>query len=204
VFEADRLLVAQLLNHDQQAFQRFYETYAYRMAAFVMRRSGSNREAAEDVVQNAMVRALRGLSQYRGDASLFTWLCQICRSELADQRRKAGRRPVVVSMDADLAVATTVAAMPAATEFELGSAGGDGVLGSAVANALRRLPARYVRVLEMKYGDDLTVEQIGRELNLTLSATQSLLVRAREAFRSVWQDEKIDGLTAADPVGDHG
>jgi RNA polymerase sigma-70 factor, ECF subfamily len=204
VFESDQLLVAQLLDGDQQAFQRFYETYAYKMAAFVMRRSGSNREAAEDIVQNAMIRAMRGLSQYRGEASLFTWLCQICRSELADQRRKTTRRPVVVSMEADVAVTTAVAAMPAATEFEFGQEAGEGALGASVASAMRQLPERYIRVLELKYGDDLSVEQIGHELALTVSATQSLLVRAREAFRAVWRDERIETMTIAAPASDHG
>jgi RNA polymerase sigma-70 factor (ECF subfamily) len=208
VFETDRRLVAQLLGDDQQAFQQFYETYAHKMATFVMRRSSSNRAAAEDIVQNAMIRALRGLSQYRGEASLFTWLCQICRSELADQHRKATRRPAVVSMHANAAVATAVATaiapVPSAAEFEFGLEVSEGALGASVASALGQLPARYVRVLELKYGDDLSVEQIGHELALTVSATQSLLVRAREAFRSVWRDERIAGPTSADTVTDDG
>jgi RNA polymerase sigma-70 factor (ECF subfamily) len=204
VFEADRQLVARLLDGEQPAFRDFYDKYAYKMAAFVMRRSGSNRAAAEDIVQSAMVRALRALSQYRGEASLLTWLCQICRNELADQRRKSARRPILVSMDSDVAVAAKVAAMPSVTKFDFDAQATDRTLADSVANAMRQLPEHYVRVLELKYGDDLSVEQISLELALSFSATQSLLVRAREAFRSVCRDERIEGMTTAGPATDHG
>jgi RNA polymerase sigma-70 factor, ECF subfamily len=204
VFEADRQLVARLLDGEQPAFRAFYDKYAYKMAAFVMRRSGSNRAAAEDIVQGAMVRALRALSQYRGEASLLTWLCQICRNELADQRRKSARHPKLVSMDSDVAVAAMVAAMPSETEFDFNAQATNRALADSVANAMCQLPEHYVRVLELKYGDDLSVEQISHELALSFSATQSLLVRAREAFRSVCRDERIERMTTASPATDHG
>ena len=40
-----------------------------------------------------MINAMRGLGPFRGGSSLFTWLCQICRNQLADARRKAARQP---------------------------------------------------------------------------------------------------------------
>jgi RNA polymerase sigma-70 factor (ECF subfamily) len=59
---------------------------------------------------------------------------------------------------------------------------------------LETLPEHYARALEAKYGDGLSVEEIARQLGLTVVATQSLLARARETFRKLWQARFNDGL----------
>ena len=56
----------------------------------------------------------------------------------------------------------------------------------AVVRVLEALPERYARALEAKYGDGLAVEDIARLLGLSTVAAQSLLARARAAFREHW------------------
>jgi RNA polymerase sigma factor (sigma-70 family) len=58
----------------------------------------------------------------------------------------------------------------------------------AVIRALNALPERYALALEAKYGDGLSVKEIGDLLGLTPIATQSLLARARELFRTRWRE----------------
>ena len=53
--------------------------------------------------------------------------------------------------------------------------------------AINRLPAHYARVLELRFGDELTVPEIARLLQVSESAAESQLVRARHAFRAEWQ-----------------
>jgi RNA polymerase sigma-70 factor (ECF subfamily) len=186
LYEEDRALVDRLLAGDERAFREFFDMHAQRLAAFVMRRTGADPAVAEDVVQNAMIRAVRGLHNYRGEASLHTWLCTICRSEIVDRRRKEGRQPRLISMDGDEAVGGTVAQMHAASEFDFGPTVGEPDRAELVAATLSRLPQRYVSILELKYGDGSSVEEIARSLGLTPTAAQSLLARAREAFRDAW------------------
>jgi RNA polymerase sigma-70 factor, ECF subfamily len=186
VFEEDRQLARQLANGDQRAFRAFFDSYVPVLAAFVMRRSKLDHASAEDVVQNVLIRALRAMPGYRGEASLLTWLCQICRSELADGRRKLGRRPTTVSMDSDPSAAAVVEQLRATGELELERE----ALSTDEATALRvleRLPERYACVLEWKYGDDMSVEQIARQMGISVTAAQSLLARARDAFRELWR-----------------
>jgi DNA-directed RNA polymerase specialized sigma24 family protein len=52
---------------------------------------------------------------------------------------------------------------------------------------LKDLPANYALVLEAKYGDGLSVEAIALQLGLTEIAVQSVLARARDAFRRRWR-----------------
>ena len=179
-------MARQLASGDQRAFRGFFDSYVPVLAAFVMRRSKLDHSSAEDVVQNVLIRALRAMPGYRGEASLLTWLCQICRSELADRRRKAERRPVTVSMDTDQSAAAIVEQLRASGELELERE----VLSTDEAAALRvleRLPERYAQALEWKYGDDMSVEEIARQMGTSVTAAQSLLARARDAFREVWR-----------------
>lgn len=53
---------------------------------------------------------------------------------------------------------------------------------SAVRQLVNQLPASYSRILELRFGDDLTVPQIARVLQISESAAESRLVRARQSF----------------------
>jgi RNA polymerase sigma-70 factor, ECF subfamily len=186
VFEEDRQLAQRLVDGDQRAFRAFFERYAQLLAAFVLRRSNLDRAAAEDIVQNVMIRVLRALPAYRAEASLLTWMCQICRSELADVRRRSARRPVTVSMDSDASAAAVVGQLLGLAELEPERQASMGEHAGALMRVLERLPERYTWALEWKYGDDMSVEEIGRQLGVSATAAQSLMARARQAFRDAW------------------
>jgi RNA polymerase sigma-70 factor (ECF subfamily) len=185
VFEDDLILAHAMIGGDRAALRQFSDQYLQRLAAFVQRRVGRTAVAVEDIVQGAAIRALRALPQYRGEASLFTWLCQIASSELADQRRRLQRRITTVSLESDAQAARIVDAMPMPPDCPGGTpelTDGD----SLVADALASIPPRYARVLEWKYGDEASVEEIARLTGQTPVAAQSLLARARDAFRDAW------------------
>jgi RNA polymerase sigma-70 factor, ECF subfamily len=201
-FAADRLLVERLLAREQAAFREFFDGYIQRLGAFVLRRSALDIAAAEDVVQNAMIKALNNLAGYRGEASLFTWMCQICRSELADLRRKAARRAPTDSIDDSAVIRSAVGELRIASDLEPPSQAQFTQESAAVVRALRHLPQRYALALEWKYGDELSVEEIGQQLGITTTAAQSLLARAREAFREQWSTEQGEGSTARSPQAD--
>ena len=124
---------------------------------------------------------------------MFTWLCQICRNHLADLRRKTERQPKVQSLE-QLAAARPPGTVVELTDFRdpLDDCADDSTR-SAVRRAVNQLPASYSRILELRYGDDLTVPEIARILELSESAAESRLVRARQAFRDGWSDDSSAG-----------
>ena len=65
---------------------------------------------------------------------------------------------------------------------------------SAVRRAVNQLPATYARILELRFGDDLTVPEIAKILQLSESAAESRLSRALQAFREGWSGEASDAL----------
>ncbi len=184
--EADRQLVARMCAGEQRAFDEFFDASASRLAAFVARRSGWDPANVEDVVQNTLVKAVRKLASYRGEAALYTWLTEICRHELSDAHRKAARRPVHDSLDDPDTVLFVLPQLRVPQQQEPSEEVETYLRREAVIRALNRLPERYARALEAKYGDDQSVEDIARLLGISPVAAQSLLARAREAFRAQW------------------
>jgi RNA polymerase sigma-70 factor, ECF subfamily len=187
VYEADRALIMRMRAGDQRAFDEFFNASAPRLLAFLARRSGMDSASIEDIVQNSLIKAIRNLDKYRGEAALFTWLTEICRHELADVSRKSARRPAHMSLeepyaDSYMEAHQLQASQAAEPLWQVDTASQR----SAVMKVLQRLPAHYAMALEAKYGDGMSVEEIARQLGLTRVAAQSLLARAREEFRERW------------------
>src|SRR6185295_4428288 len=137
--------------------------------------------------QRTLCRAMRKLHLYRAEASLFTWLCRICRNEIHDHvegRERLGQR--VVSVDDDPLVRSALESLPAEGEGDpAGSARRDEVL-KFVQLVLDFMPPRYADVLRWKYVEELGVDEIARRLSLSLHAAESLLARARRSFKDGW------------------
>jgi RNA polymerase sigma-70 factor (ECF subfamily) len=187
VYEADRELVSRMLAGDQRAFDTFFGANAQRLAAFAARRSALDPASLEDVVQNTLIKAVRNLATYRGEASLLTWLCEICRHELANLSRKVARRPAHVSLFESGSTREAVMQLRAPQHLEPAAELDTELRRGAVVRVLEALPERYAQALEAKYGDGLAVEDIARLLGLSTVAAQSLLARARAAFRERWR-----------------
>jgi RNA polymerase sigma-70 factor (ECF subfamily) len=186
-------LVQRMLRGEQRAFDEFFDSYAARIAAFASRRSSLDAAAMEDVVQLTMIHAIRSLATFRGGSSLFTWLCQICRNQLIDARRKVERQPKSQSLD-EMSKQRPGAEILELVDFRdpLEECTEDSNR-DAVRRAINQLPAIYARVLELRFGDELTVPEIARLLQLSESAAESRLVRARQAFRDIWSGVDASG-----------
>jgi RNA polymerase sigma-70 factor, ECF subfamily len=186
VYESDQALAARMAAGDQSAFDEFFRASAPRLVAFVGRRSRLESGTVEDIVQGTLIKAMRNLNSYRGEASLHTWLVQICLHELADVARKSARLPAHTSLDEAPAGLRLSQQLPA-PDFREPEAMVDAELHRlAVIRTLNGLPKNYAAALEAKYGDGLSVADIAERMGLTPIAAQSLLARAREAFRAAW------------------
>jgi RNA polymerase sigma-70 factor (ECF subfamily) len=193
----DRALVAAMLEGDERAFSEFFADYFPRVYRFALPRLNRNAEAAQDVVQATLIKAMRALGDWRGDAALFTWLCQICRRQIADhvrsQRRHAGKLVLIEDSDELRAALESIEAPPSHDPLR----GADRAeLGRLVHAVLDRLPPRYGEALEWKYVEGRSVEEIGERLGIGQTAAQSLLARARVAFRQ--GVESVFGASADD------
>jgi RNA polymerase sigma-70 factor, ECF subfamily len=177
----DQQLVERVLAGDEDAFEEFFARYFQRLFRFALRRTG-DAAAAEDAVQATLVAAVRSLQSWRGEATLFTWLCTLCRRELAAEWRRASRRPPLQSLDDDPDIGAHMKRLTASTEAP-DAALERTRLADLVHITLDNLPGRYGDVLEWKYVLGLSVAEIAERLGSTPKAAESLLSRARRLFR---------------------
>lgn len=185
--ENDRELAGRLLRGERAAFDEFFNEYYPKLYRFVKRRMPSDPAACEDVAQAAICRALESLHGYRGEAALMTWLCTICRRELGARWRENQGWAAAPSLAED------DPQIRAALESLMSSEQGDPVVAThreevrqSILTALDYLPAPYAEILECKYLRDMSVREIALQMGRSPKATESLLNRARDAFREAF------------------
>jgi RNA polymerase sigma-70 factor (ECF subfamily) len=176
----DATLVRRMRAGDEQAFDAFFDAYFDRVFRFALRQTG-DADTAQDLAQATLVTAVRRLETWRGEAALFTWLCTICRREALAHWERTRREPVAhLEDDADMrAVLENIAAADDTPE----RAAERGEVAARVRMMLDYLPGRYGDVLEWKYIEGCAVTEIAARLQSSPKAVESMLSRARQAFR---------------------
>jgi RNA polymerase sigma-70 factor (ECF subfamily) len=173
VSEAARLAAAAAGEPD--AVRWLLDEVAPVVYGFVFARVGGDEAAAEDMLQETLLEAVRGAQNFRGESAASTWMCAIARRRLA-RHYESERRAEVARQS--LRVVETVAA------------GGDQQQASElverqdeVVRALGRLPAMQRQVLVLKYLEEMSVIDIAAQVGRSRVQVQSLLQRGREGLR---------------------
>ena len=113
---------------------------------------------------------------------MFTWLCQICRNEINAHFRRLARSVPVVPQDDD-AIRPILESLEAAEAEDPDMQFEATQIRDLVQEVLDFLPVNYGNALEWKYVEGFSVSEIAQRLQTTELAAQSLLSRARSAFR---------------------
>ena len=193
---SDPQLIRRMLAGDERAFEEFFNAYFPRVYRFALPRLNGDVDATREVVQIALGKAIRKLGSFRGESGLFTWICKICRNEIVNRIRAERRMRHVVLIDDQPELRAAVESIEAPDEFDLVRNYGRAEAARLVRVVLDRLPASYGDALEWKYIEGQSVEAIGERLGIGTTAAQSLLARARRAFRAGL--ESVFGADAAD------
>ncbi|MBM4445016.1 MAG: RNA polymerase sigma factor [Chloroflexi bacterium] len=175
-------VVDKLRHADPAAVEYLYDTYFDRIFALVFRLVDRDQKAAEDVVQETFLAALRSQKSYRGESSPYTWLCSIAYHKAADYQRRGIREHRKWQQPLDMdgcdpdwpgRAGPSVADMTESVENR-----------ELIRAAMAELPEDYRRVLILKYVEDLPVADICRIMRRSPKSVEGLLTRARRALRS--------------------
>jgi len=179
----DLALAQRIASGDESALKTLYQSYADPLYAFICHSMEGDQSEAEEVWQESLEAAVRMLPTYRGQCRFFSWICGIARHKLADYWRQKNRSRQHLSL------------MPPENLARLMDEGPlpDEVVGQRatclwVVEILGLLPQTYRNALVARYADGLSVEEIAKSLDKSYKATESLLSRAKEAFRNALAD----------------
>jgi RNA polymerase sigma-70 factor (ECF subfamily) len=134
---------------------------------------------AEDVTQETLLAAARGLRGFRGAAALSTWLYTIARSVCIKRRRRRKAAPAPEATLGLEAAGEVADPRPAPDETAAGSE-----LAAGVARALARLEPRQREVVLLRDMEGLSAPEVAQALGLSVQAVKSRLHRARVALRA--------------------
>lgn len=187
VYLEDKKLVKQLLAGDERAFDLFFDENFARLFRFALARLSDDPDAAREVAQITLTRAIRKLHTYKAEAALFTWLCAICRNETSDWLARQGRYREHIVLTEDLPeVQAAVDSLRAPDQLSPEKHYRRVELLRLIQVALDRLPPKYGDVLEWKYVEGYSIKEIADRMHIGTEATQSLLARAKRAFAEVY------------------
>lgn len=172
---------------DSAAWAAVYEQLADRVFQHALYRLAGDREAAEVITQEVFVRAIESIDSYdpqKGTA--LGWLRGICRRAIARRRRTSHRERVRIVQATSCPGGSGGCSEPVdprpGPDERLILADEQLLTGAALTS----LPYRWEQVLRWKYCHDLSVAEIGGRLNVSEKAAESILSRARAAFRQVY------------------
>lgn len=166
----DRDLAKALLHDgDEASFRELYRRHTPRLYQFVLRMMGGAEAEAEDVVQEAWIRAAERLDGFRWESQFATWLTGIGVNLCRDRLRRDGRRQEIQALDG-LEVHVRAASHEERIDLE---------------RAIALLPAGYREVLLLHDVEGFTHGEIGERLGIAEGTSKSQLFFARRAMRTL-------------------
>jgi len=179
--ETDRELVRRFKCGDRSAFELLYRRYHQRVLGLA-RRHMRDADEAQDVAQEAFLKAWRGLPRFREESAFFTWLYQIAVNTVINHIVAARRRPPNVDIDVEDAQFREGAHRLRSTEDPMASLSRDETC-SAINGALGALPNDFRQALSLRELEGMSYKQIAARLNCPLGTVRSRIFRARRAIR---------------------
>ena len=184
----DDLLIERIKNGDSAAYNDMVARYWDRIFARTLHLL-KNKQDAEEVTQDAFIRAHRGLDKFRGDASFSTWLYQIA-TNLAHNRywywfRR--KRDYSISLDQPLGSENDMTlenVMPCAGENQAEAAVTHEFV-DRVSECMSGLSDKHKEVLILRNVQNFTYEEIADELSISVGTVKSRIARARDNLREL-------------------
>ncbi len=189
--ELDQALVERVKNGDKGAFDLLVRKYQHKIIS-VVTRYVSDWSEAQDVTQEAFIRAYRAIGAFRGDSAFYTWIYKIAINTAKNYLVSRGRRPPIGDIAIEDAVQLDGASQlrdRATPERELMRQ----EIERTVFDTVEELPEELRTAITLREVDGLSYEEIAETMNCPIGTVRSRIFRAREAI-----DERLRPLLSAD------
>jgi RNA polymerase sigma-70 factor (ECF subfamily) len=179
--ESDLVLVKRVQRGDKSAFDLLVRKYQHKVVKLVLRYVRNPAEA-EDIAQEAFIKAYRALPQFRGDSAFYTWMYRIAINTAKNSLASRDRSPIAYDLDlndpeeshsvqAKLQDPDTPEGMALTEEIRL-----------IVNSAIEGLPEELKTAIVLRELDGLSYEEIAAAMECPVGTVRSRIFRAREAI----------------------
>ncbi|WP_301388991.1 RNA polymerase sigma factor RpoE [Thalassolituus sp. UBA2590] len=177
---SDQQLVSRVQKGDRRAFDLLVVKYQHRILSLVGRFISDHAEA-QDVTQEAFIKAYRALPSFRGDSQFYTWMYRIAVNTAKNHLISRGRKTPTQDIDLDDAAYFADEANMKDVETPDGLLQRD-QLRKVVFDAIEDLPDELRRAVTLRELEGLSYEEIAEAMNCPIGTVRSRIFRAREAI----------------------
>jgi len=170
----DDELVERLKSGEPNAVVELYNVYFNRIYSLVSHQVARDHDAAQDIVQETFLAALKSAGKFRGRSKVYTWLYSIANRKVADFYRRQKRK----------AKHETTSLENHASEPPLTETVESEETKQAIQKILSYLPLHYRQVLLLKYVEEMPVSEICQVVGRSPKSVEGLLTRARRELRN--------------------
>jgi RNA polymerase sigma-70 factor (ECF subfamily) len=182
--ETEASLLARAQAGDARAFERLSSAYADRLFMLLLRLLG-DRSEAEDVAQEVMLRAWRGIARFQGQSSYFTWLYRIAVNEASRALDRKARRPAGVSIGA------YELQLPASSAHDPSQQAENSELRRVLGQALAELAPTLRTAIVLRDVEGLSTQEAAEIAGVSQAAFKSRLHQARLRVRAAIGDQTL-------------
>ena len=179
--ESDLVLVKRVQRGDKSAFDLLVRKYQHKVVKLVLRYVRNPAEA-EDITQEAFIKAYRALPQFRGDSAFYTWMYRIAINTAKNSLASRDRSPIAYDLDlTDPEESHSVQTKLQDPDTPEGMALTEEIRG-IVNSAIEALPEELKTAIVLRELDGLSYEEIAAAMECPVGTVRSRIFRAREAI----------------------
>ena len=181
VEESDLVLVKRVQRGDKTAFDLLVRKYQHKVVKLVLRYVRNPAEA-EDIAQEAFIKAYRALPQFRGDSAFYTWMYRIAINTAKNSLASRDRSPIAYDLDLnDPEESHSVQTKLQDPDTPEGMALTEEIR-QIVNSAIEALPEELKTAIVLRELDGLSYEEIAAAMECPVGTVRSRIFRAREAI----------------------
>jgi RNA polymerase sigma-70 factor (ECF subfamily) len=199
---SDLSLVRRVQSGDKGAFDALVRKYQHKLVKLVMRYVRNPAEA-EDIAQEAFIKAYRALPQFRGDSAFYTWLYRIAINTAKNAVVSRDRSPIEYNIDRNDSSEEQPYDMQGRmkdSETPEGLVLTDEIRRTVNA-AIEALPEDLKTAIVLRELDGLSYEEIAAAMDCPVGTVRSRIFRAREAIDRRLREVFEGGLGRAEDMG---
>jgi RNA polymerase sigma-70 factor (ECF subfamily) len=172
----EKELIKNIRNNDHNAFKQLFEQYQ-RLVYNICYRMSATQEEAEDITQDVFMKIFQAIGNFRGDAKLSSWIYRIAVNTCL---KKARRKKLTAWISLEFLFQKQEGFQPQSQEATTDHQMEISEIERIVQHAIQQLPTRQRTALVLHRYENLAYEEIAQVMNISLSAVESLLHRAKD------------------------
>lgn len=159
----DEQLMIRYVEGDESAFRELFERYKGRIYGYLVKRA-RDRRLADDLFQTVLLKLHRSRAKYDPSYLFSAWLFTICRNVVVDHARKASARAIISTLEGE------AEKIPAP---ETGNISDE----RRWEELLSRLSPKQRQMIELRYGEELSFDEIASRMNTTAGNVRQMVSR---------------------------